>query len=300
MFESTLFGLRQKSMGLDKVMRTSKIGSHYVPDFDMEFDLGAYQELDQFALLCCQEYNYGNTTDWFGSFRGGYYGSCARIYGVRTHYLAVHAWIPRSRMPAETEYHLASIFFNMDSAVECLTYAFNALGYCASGNTSFRDVTKPNMLRQISPYDIIGRARAKTPSPPLSEYKEFFPSVKQFWTSKIDMLATIFEQHDVSKHRHTIFTGGKARTDPPPGFYESMEIDDSPSQRARFWPMKEIILEDDPKSPRQDRMPQPKEDRKLLEQLVPEFRDFVVETGIRALQDARANIELKVCQFRKP
>ncbi len=40
-------------------------------NFVLDFDLHAFDELDQFALLACQRYNLGNDTDWFGTFRGG-------------------------------------------------------------------------------------------------------------------------------------------------------------------------------------------------------------------------------------
>ena len=125
-------------------------------DFNLTFNLGSYQKLDEFALLSCQAYNYGNDTDWFGSFRGGLYGAYSRIHGICSHYHAVHAWMPRPRFPSETEYHLASLFFNMDSFIECITYALNALGYCASGNQNFWDITSERELRRISPCDILG------------------------------------------------------------------------------------------------------------------------------------------------
>ena len=84
-------------------------------DFRLHFDLDDSKRLDRFALLACQAYNFSNVSDWFGAFRGGLYGFYARIHGVVTHYYAVHAWMPKPRMPAETDYHLASIFFNMNS-----------------------------------------------------------------------------------------------------------------------------------------------------------------------------------------
>lgn len=266
-------------------------------NFTLNIELSSFNELDQFALLACQKYNYGNTNDWFGSFRGGLYGSYARIHGLINHYYAVHAWMPRPRLTAETEYHLASIFFNMDSFVECITYAFNALGFCALNSNLFRDVTKSKELRRVSPYDILGRAQTTPPQPPLSGYESIFPSVQNYWKSKFSLLSTIFEQHDVSKHRETIFTGGMARNDPPTGFYESLGVGENVSQKAFFWPMKEIILKNNPKTPRIEREPQPREDQMLLEDLVPEFHNFVVETGIHALDNAKANIQLKINQF---
>ncbi len=268
-------------------------------NFTLNIEPSTFNELDQFALLACQKYNYGNNNGWFGSFRGGLYGSYARIHGLINHYYAVHAWMPRPRLPAETEYHLAAIFFNMDSFVECITYAFNALGFCALNNNFFRDVTKSKELRRVSPYDVLGRAETNPPQPPISGYKSIFPSVQNYWNSKDSLLNTIFEQHDVSKHRETIFTGGMARNDPPAGFYESLGVGGNASQKALFCPMKEIILKNNPKTPRIERVQQSREDHVLLEDLVPEFQYFVVETGIHALDDAKANIQLNVNQFEQ-
>ncbi|MCP5007209.1 MAG: hypothetical protein GY941_25195 [Planctomycetes bacterium] len=267
-------------------------------NFTLNIELSKFNELDQFALLACQKYNYGNNTDWFGSFRGGLYGSFARIHGLINHYYEVHTWKIRMRHPAETEYQLASIFFNMDSFVECITYAFNALGFCFS-NSAFRDVTKSNELRRVSPYDILGRIENHSPQPPLSGYKSIFPSVQNFWKSNYRLLSTIFELHDVSKHRETIFTGGMVRGDPPAGFYKLLGIDENTSGKAIFSPMKEIILKNNPKTPRIERVQQPWKDRVLLEDLVPEFQNFIVETGIQALDDAKTNIPLKVDQFEQ-
>ena len=269
-------------------------------DFVLKFDLTNFQKLDEYALLTCQSYNYGNDSDWFGSFRGGLYGSYARTHGINSHYHTVHAWMPRPRVPSETEYHLASLFFNMDSYIECFTYALNALGFCASLDKEFRDITCEKSLRRISPADILGRPNSNPPQPYLTEYDKYFPEVRKYWESKIDLISLIFEQHDVSKHRETIFVGGQCRTNPPPGFFESIGIDPSNSSHsALFWPMEEIIIKRNPKIPQKERTPQPAEGRVLLESLVPEFKDFVEKTGELALSDAENNIKLKVNELKK-
>jgi hypothetical protein len=97
--------------------------------YELSIDLSNYGLIDEFALLACQDYNLGNESKWFNAFRGGLNGFHARLNGFLSHYNAVHAWIPIPREPGETEHHLASVFFCMDSAIECFTYALNALGY---------------------------------------------------------------------------------------------------------------------------------------------------------------------------
>lgn len=266
-------------------------------EFHLNLDLHAFHKLDEFALLACQPYNYGNEGDWFGAFRGGLYGSYARIHGVFTHYHAVHAWVPKPRFPRETEYHLASAFFNMDSAIECITFALNALGSCAVP-TLFRDVTESNAVRRVSPYDILGRGDVNPPRQALDGYARLFPSVQKYWRNSEEMLSIVFEQHDVSKHRETILSGGMARLDPPPGFFESIGVSEDASQRALFWPMKEIILRHAPKTPHAKRIPQPRENCVLFEEVVPQFRDFISETGLLALSDAKRHIKLMVNEFK--
>ena len=53
-------------------------------DFNLQLDVGPLDDLDQFSLLACQAYNFGNTTDWFGNFRGGLYG----FVGIRLDHYA--------------------------------------------------------------------------------------------------------------------------------------------------------------------------------------------------------------------
>jgi hypothetical protein len=74
--------------------------------------------------------------------------------------------------------------------------------------------------------------------------------LQSLWQSERSLLDRIVEQHDVSKHRQTIFAGGRARSDPPIGFYESLGIPDTPKIRAQFWPMAEIKLQNEPRLPR--------------------------------------------------
>ena len=160
-------------------------------------------------------------------------------------------------------------------------------------------MTKAKELRKVSPYDVIGRIETNPPKAPLSGYDSVFPSVQNCWQANYNMLRIVFEQHDVSKHRETIFSGGKARNDPPPGFFESLGIGEDASHRALFWPMKEIILRDKPKIPHAQRVQQPREKRILLENLAQDFKTFIGDTAINALNDAKTNIELKFNYFKK-
>ena len=268
-------------------------------DFTLRFNTEPFEQLDKFALLVCQDYNLGNRSDWFGNFRGGLYGFYARLHGLTVLYEAVHAWLPTLRTPRETEYHLASIFFNLDSAVECLTFALNALGYAARPS-AFRDISDEQALRQISPKDLSGDLLMIPPRLPLAGYKAIFPNVQALWQSERVLLDRIVEQHDVSKHRQTIYHGGRARDDPPSGFYQSLGIIDNIVAQTLCKPMAEILLQNDPKLPRELRPSVPPGSRVALETLAVEFVAFIQKTGVAALTDARTTILIPERDFRTP
>jgi hypothetical protein len=184
--------------------------------------------------------------------------------------------------------------FSMDSAMECYVFALNALGNSVAPG-DFKDVMDAQALRMVAPWNVIGDRQRQ----PLVGYGRFFLNVQMYWKSRRELIERISEQHDVSKHRNTIYVGGRHRTDPPEGFYESLGVPNDASSRALYWPMAEIILQDDPKAPRSSRGQRPREEMQLLETLVPEFRDFMNTTARMALQDARATIQLKEEEFRR-
>lgn len=255
-----------------------------------------YEELDQFALLACQNYNIGNETDWFGSFRGGLYGFYSRNRGVQIHNDALHNWFPpRIHDPADTDYNFSSLLFNMDSAIECLTFALNALGFAALPG-GFNDVGVRKRLGNISPYNILGGMKR----PALSGYATIFPNVQELWCQEEKLLLQIFELHDVSKHRTTIYQGGQISDEVPTGFFETLGVDPQKSGTWLFRPHKEIILPSEPKIPRVQRTPSGHETRNTLEDLIPRYSEFLRETGIRALEDSQANIPLPYLEFQKP
>ncbi|MCH7592025.1 MAG: hypothetical protein IH989_04495 [Planctomycetes bacterium] len=268
-----------------------------LPKVSVQFELAPFAALDQLALIASQNYNLGGAGDWFGEFRGGLYGFYARLYGVQQHYFDVHAWLPRVRVPTETEYHLASILFQMDSALECLTFALNALGWVVLP-TGFRDVTDTKELKRIGPFDILGAPSKTRPLAPLQGYSQIFPTIQGVWQSESQLIARVRELHDVSKHRQTIFVGGMARMDPPDGFYEALGLRKDAASRASFWPMAEIILCNDPKLPAASRTRHAVPDQELLEDLVPSFAALIRTSGATALEDAQANIPLKDTRLR--
>lgn len=266
-------------------------------DYLLKFDFSSYNALDDFALLAGQRYNLGDKGDWFGQFRGGLYGLHARVLGVQIHYLRVHSWEFAIRSPSETEYHVSSILFNMDSAIECIVFALNALGYIAD-STKFLDVTSEKDLSKIKPYNILGRPPTYTTGF-IQGYDDYFPSLKSCWLDNLDLIRTIYEQHNVSKHRSTIYQGGRARNDPPPGFFEKLGIRDDRVKQSFFTPMEEIILSPEPKTPWRQQKRRDYESTHKLEDLAERFCTFINLCGIKALEDAKSSIKLTYYEFKQ-
>ena len=269
-------------------------------DYTLKFNLSYYKDLDNFALLADHSYNLSGKGDWFNQFRGGLYGLYNRILGVKIHYREVHSWTPPLSPISGiqgAEYHLSSIFFNMDSAIECMVFALNALGYIAN-STQFLDVTDEKKLKKISPYNILGK-------PPdysdgfIEGYDNYFPSLKSYWRENRYLILKIFEHHDVSKHRSTIFSGGSIRNDPPPGFFEKLGIEGDKDVQGLVSPMAEILLTSQPKTPWRKRQPQEYKDIDKLEDVMERFCTFINMCGVKVLEDARGRIKLNHYEFIK-
>jgi hypothetical protein len=265
-------------------------------DYNLKFDLSSYVDLDNFALLADQSYNLGNKGDWFNQFRGGLGGLYTRILGVRIHYREIYSWkLPMSPICGiqGVEYHLSSILFNMDSAIECMVFALNALGYIANP-TQFLDITNEKKLKQISPYNILGKPQVR-----VKGYDNYFPSLRNYWHDNRDLINKISEQHDVSKHRSTIFTGGRIRNDPPPRFFEKLGIEGDEEKQALVSPMAEILLTSQPKTPWPKRQPREYKEIDKLEDVTERFCTFINMCGVKVLEDARGRIKLNHYEFIK-
>jgi hypothetical protein len=255
-------------------------------DYRLPFNLDACGKIDEFASLACQPYNLGDKGEWFGCLRAGFLGLHARVYGVALHFYEVHAWRLKQRTRTETEYHLSSIFFNMDSALECFIFALNGLGYGAAPQ-EFLDVTDDKALRRVAPWNITGdKSRS-----PLAGYAKYFSALQAHWQAHLNLLEVIMEQHDVSKHRSRIYVGGRHRDDPPPGFYEQIGITADSPHRYRFAPKAEIVLMPRPKTPpSKHNPPENYGDLDTLENIAERFCEFISVSAIKAHEDAVNNI----------
>jgi hypothetical protein len=262
------------------------------------FDSNIFVSLDEFALIAYQEFNLGNESDWFSTFRSGLFGLEARMYGLAEHLQTVHASLTKRMSPKSLEYHLSSIFFNMNSAVECLTFALNAVGYAAEP-TSFRNVANSMELRLVSPRDIIGIREINPPLPLRDGYSRIFPTLQEYWMANRELLFTIFDLHYVSKHCSTILNNGRAIHDPLHGFYEKKEAGDIPHLKVIFLSMEKIKHHQNPEDQVIDGTLQTESDRDriYLESIARKFSEFINVSGMKALNDVKMNIKIPHKKF---
>jgi len=194
------------------------------------------------------------------------------------------------------DYHLTAILFNMHSAIECFTFALNALGNSVYVK-GFWDITNKQELRQIGATKIL-EADPVYHKTSKDGFKKYFPRTQKLWRSNEDMLTIIRENHDVSKHRETIFRGGESRNDPPRGFFESLGVTYK-SYGFMFLPMAETFLTTNPMEPRLGKKPSHLEDEILLEEIAYKFCYFINKTVVVAMKEALANIKPKVKELRQ-
>ncbi len=238
------------------------------------------EQLDRVGLLAHEPQNLGNAENWVFVFRAGVRGLTSRCNGVAWHSELFHSWIPPVPLEAR-EHHIAAMLFCMDSAMECLVFALNALGQ-AIDKSAFRDISSRQALKGIAPRDVFG-AKA------LSGYGRLFPMFQAEWVKEAELIQQIADNHDVSKHRHSVFHGGTLREDPPPEF-AALAI----PEEVRYWfaPTSETLLPKDPKEPTQTRSVE-LDEWTTLEQLEQRFVSFLAESVRIAVTDARRTIPLK-------
>lgn len=256
-------------------------------EYRLTFELFPLQQLDQFALLARQDYNLGNRGDWFGAFRGGLHAVYGRLHGADTHFQGVHQFFPMDQPSRQIESQLSSLLFNMDSALECLVFAANALGGAAEP-TGFWDVASDKELRRIGPNDLLL-------DPGRPGYTRVFPNLRELWRSRAELIRDIMDQHDVSKHREVTWIGGVSADDAPKGYFEERGKDLTRSDlKTVNWRQLEILLRPEPKS----RSSQPGR-RIVLEDLAKEYEMLINQSALWMLVDGQRNIALPVPEFRR-
>lgn len=202
--------------------------------------------------------NPGNWRFYYRSARDGYLGRFwaidEELSRVNEPYRVSEHW----RM----EHRVATLFFTLDSALECSVFALNALGW-AMHPEGFRDVGTG--LGAVRPWD-----------PKREEgYVHVFPQVRAtFLECWDDLLQVVIDNHVVSKHRHAAPRAG----DPPD--------DPAPEGLVRF----NFRVPVEPKAHVDDRS-RDLSGWPFLDPLVADFKAFLVGAGEAAVADAAAFME---------
>lgn len=185
--------------------------------FELTFGnvLGVYDALWDLGGKLAMNPAVGDHDNWLLTYRDGLRGMLARILAVDRHFVLLHQYQHQAETiqgnpnewALECEYHAAVILFGMDSSLECFVFAVNALGFAKSPN-EFCSITDPTSLRQVSPTNILGGdpTDKRNPRP---GYQQLFPRVVALWKKNEHLLSTIFEYHDVTKHRSAVAQGGR-------------------------------------------------------------------------------------------
>lgn len=177
---------------------------------ELTFDiLSAYDALwDGIGGQAAMSPAYENRDNWLLRFREGLRGMLARVYTVDRHFAMLREYQEGDGANESNpnwwavvcEHHAGAIFFGMDSSLECLVYALNALGF-ARYPAEFRDIRDARELRRIGPGDVWG-ANARP------GFGARFPKVTAAWGGNAALIECIVEYHDVSKHRSAVVQGG--------------------------------------------------------------------------------------------
>ena len=178
----------------------------------------------------------------------------------------------------------------MDSAFECLVFALNALGQ-ARVPSGFRSIADEKSLKGIKPRDVIGPGS-------LSGWSDLFPTFQRHCINHASLISLVADNHDVTKHRQAGFPGGRVRTDPPEGFFESLGVPEGHPARLHYAPMQEVMI------PLRPKLPMEAQSSDLaawtrLEVVIPEFTDFINEAVCVAKDDAASRLRLPVPTLRQ-
>ncbi len=105
------------------------------------------------------------------------------------------------------ESYAGTLFFAMDSSLECFAHAVNALGYLLRP-AEFLDITADERLRWITPAKLFEPpANGNAAHSAYAACLKCFPRICGHWTANRPFLAKIIEYHDATKHRHSVVIG---------------------------------------------------------------------------------------------
>ena len=195
---------------------------HRFPNISLNFQ-EAYtvgEQLWALAKVLQDDPRYAKPPNWALTYRYAVRGMLARIITVDRDYRGLNE-PGRGTAPAEEmatqnarnwwnavwESYAGTLFFAMDSSLECFAHALNALGYLLRP-AEFLDITAVEKLRRITPANLFD-----PPSKAYAAYSAYaaclkwFPRICGHWSTNRPLLTEIIEYHDATKHRHSVVVG---------------------------------------------------------------------------------------------
>lgn len=195
---------------------------HRFPNISLNFD-EAYaigEQLWALGEVLQDDQRYAKSPNWVLTYRYAIRGMLARIITVDRDYRGLNepgngtatdedmtTQKARNWWNAVWESYAGSMFFAMDSSLECFAFALNALGYLLSP-AEFLDINAEDKLRRISPANLFD-----PPSQAIARYSSYpgclklFPRICEQWSANRCLITQIIDYHDTTKHRHSAVIG---------------------------------------------------------------------------------------------
>lgn len=202
-----------------------------IQTFELTFKntLGVYNALWDLGGKIVTDHVVVDRDNWLLTYRRGLRGMFARLLAVDRHFVLLHQFQHKAESVQgnpngwvlECEYYAGIILFGMDSSLECFIFTINALGFAKYPN-EFCNIMDFASLKKIGPKNILG-GDEKGRFNPRPGYQLYFPQVVNLWKENKDLISTIFEYHDVTKHRSAVVQGGRLG---------ELAIKDNPKQPA--------------------------------------------------------------------
>jgi len=183
---------------------------------EIDFNIDKINELIAiFNSISNEKVGDGN---WLAYYKRAMDGFKAIIYGLKGHYNClqsmsniIHDILKEGSLTEDEliklDHHVSDILFNLDSAIECMVFALNAIGYGIMDTNGFLSIEDDKKLREIGPHNVFNITNKFS-------YQKYFPALVKYWleVSEIRGYVTpkklwksIRDQHDVSKHRSRIY-----------------------------------------------------------------------------------------------
>jgi hypothetical protein len=195
---------------------------HRFPNISLDFQ-EAYifgEQLWKIGKVLQDDPRYAKPPNWVLTYRFAIRGMLARIITVDRDYRGLNepgngtatdedmtTQDARDWWNAVWESYAGTLFFAMDSSLECFAHALNALGYLLSP-AEFLDITADGKLRRITPVKVFDPpSREDADHSVYSGSLKWFPRICGHWSANRSLLAQIIEYHDATKHRHSVVVG---------------------------------------------------------------------------------------------